>query len=129
MQTILGSGGAIGIELAKALTAYTKNIRLVSRHPEKVNATDELMQADLLIEDEVRKAVEGSSVVYLTAGLPYDKKVWKTQWPVIMTNVIAACKQHQAKLVFFDNVYMYDKNYLSGMTEETPVNPPSEKAK
>lgn len=127
MQTILGSGGAIGIELAKALPAYTQNIRLVSRHPEKVNATDELMQADLLNEKAVLKAVEGSSVVYLTAGLPYDKKLWKTQWPVIMSNVIAACKQHQAKLVFFDNIYMYDKNYLNGMTEETPVNSPSEK--
>ncbi|MGM0506068.1 MAG: NAD(P)H-binding protein [Bacteroidota bacterium] len=127
MQTILGSGGAIGIELAKALTVYTQHIRLVSRNPEKVNSSDELMQADLLNENEVRKAVEGSSVVYLTAGLPYDIEVWKKQWPVIMSNVIAACKAHQAKLVFFDNIYMYDKNYLNGMTEETPVNPPSEK--
>jgi hypothetical protein len=33
MQTILGSGGAIDIELAKALTSYTTRIRLVSRHP------------------------------------------------------------------------------------------------
>jgi len=37
MQTILGSGGAIGIELAKALTAYTLDIKLVSRNPKKVN--------------------------------------------------------------------------------------------
>ncbi|MCB0684622.1 MAG: hypothetical protein KDC32_27455, partial [Saprospiraceae bacterium] len=31
MQTILGAGGAIGIELAKALPQYTDRIRLVSR--------------------------------------------------------------------------------------------------
>jgi len=46
-----------------------------------------------------------------------------------MHNVIDACKTHKAKLVFFDNIYMYDSNSLSGMTEETPVNPPSKKGK
>jgi hypothetical protein len=29
-QTILGAGGAIGIELARALPAYTNDIRLVA---------------------------------------------------------------------------------------------------
>jgi len=33
MQTILGAGGAIGVELAKALPKYTSKIRLVSRNP------------------------------------------------------------------------------------------------
>lgn len=42
MQTILGAGGAIGIDLAKELLAYTDKIRLVSRNPVKVNAGDEL---------------------------------------------------------------------------------------
>ncbi len=41
MQTILGSGGAIGTELASALKKYTSDIRLVSRNPVKVNPTDE----------------------------------------------------------------------------------------
>ncbi len=35
MQTILGSGGAIGIPLAKELKNYTDQIRLVSRNPKK----------------------------------------------------------------------------------------------
>jgi len=30
-------------------------------------------------------------------------------------------------MVFFDNIYKYDKEYLDGMTEETPINPPSKK--
>ena len=33
--TILGAGGAIRIELAKALTTYTTDISLVSRNPKK----------------------------------------------------------------------------------------------
>ncbi len=127
MQTILGAGGVIGAELAKALSEYTREIRLVSRNPVKVNATDELFKANLLNADDVRKAVEGSSVVYVTVGFQYNVKVWSESWPVLMRNVIDACKESESKLVFFDNVYMYDSDYLNGMTEETPVNPQSKK--
>ena len=127
MQTILGSGGAIGIELAKALTTYTDQIRLVSRNPKKVNDTDQLMAADLLKENEVRDAIKGSSIVYITVGFPYNLKIWKRSWPKFMKYVIAACKEEKCKLVFFDNIYMYDSDHLDGMTEETPINPPSKK--
>lgn len=129
MQTILGSGGAIGIELAKALKEFTNEIRLVSRNPKKVNPNDELMSADLLNAADVQKAVQGSSIVYVTIGFLYSKKVWKESWPIFIAHVIKACKEHNCKLVFFDNIYMYDSNHLNGMTEETPINPPSKKGK
>jgi nucleoside-diphosphate-sugar epimerase len=129
MQTILGSGGAIGKELAKHLPKYTSKIRLVSRNPQKVNNSDELFQADLKNEDQVIKAVEGSEIVYLTVGLKYNAMVWQKTWPLIVKNVIKACKKYSSKLVFFDNIYMYDQNCLNPMDEETPVNPPSKKGK
>ena len=74
MQTILGSGGAIGIELAKALMSYTTNIRLVSRNPQRVNESDQLYKANLTKPNEVLKVVESSEVVYLTVGLSYNLK-------------------------------------------------------
>ncbi|WP_029037465.1 NAD-dependent epimerase/dehydratase family protein [Salinimicrobium xinjiangense] len=129
MQTILGSGGPVGNALARELKSFTPNIRLVSRHPEKVNQDDELLKADLLNSEEVINAVNGSKVVYLTAGLPYDHKIWEKDWPVIMDNVLNACEKHAAKLVFFDNVYMYDKNEIPHMTEEANIAPPSKKGK
>jgi len=129
MQTILGSGGAVGVELAKALKTYTSEIRLVSRHPKKVNESDILMAADLLNPKHVNKAIKGSDVVYATVGFPYDTKVWQDCWPKFIQNVIAACKEFNAKLVFFDNMYMYDPKYLNRMTEETPIKPPSKKGK
>ena len=126
MQTILGSNGVIGQNIAKTLPQYTNKIRLVSRQPKKVNETDELVVADLLIADQVNNAVKGSETVFLTAGILYRIKLWREQWPVIMNNVIEACKQHNSKLVFFDNVYSYGK--VNGwMTEETPYNPCSKK--
>jgi nucleoside-diphosphate-sugar epimerase len=127
MQTILGSGGAIGIELAKALKKYTNEIRLVSRNPEKINQTDELISAYLLNPSEVKSAVKGSSIVYVTVGFTYNYKIWKESWPKFTKNVIDACIENGCKLVFFDNIYMYDSNNLNGMTEETPINPPSKK--
>ena len=129
MQTILGSGGAIGVELAKNLPAYTDKIRLVSRNPTRVNTEDELFPADVTDADSVSRAVEGSSVVYLTVGFPYRAKTWREVWPKTMQNTINACKTHGAKLVFFDNIYMYDPRFLNEMTEETPVNPKSKKGK
>ena len=127
MQTILGSGGAIGIELAKALNEYSTDIRLVSRNPKKVNERDELFPADLLNPRDVREAVEGSSIVYVTVGFPYAYKTWKQSWPVFIKNVIDACMEFKSKLVFFDNIYMYDLNHLDGMTEDTLIKPPSKK--
>lgn len=127
MQTILGSGGAIGIELAKALPQYTKDIRLVSRNPKKVNETDTLHSADLLNPEEVDKAIEGSNVVYVTVGFEYNLKVWRATWPKFIKSVIEACKKHKAKLVFFDNIYMYDQSALNGMTEKAPIQPSSKK--
>lgn len=127
MQTILGAGGAIGIELAKALVNYTDEIKLVSRNPVKVNPNDIVMPADLLNQEQVYKAVEGSKIVYVTAGLPYSAKYWTKSWPKLVSNVINACKRNQSKLVFFDNMYIYAPDKLSFMTEETEVNPVSKK--
>ena len=129
MQTILGAGGAVGIELAKELKKYTNKIRLVARNPKKVNDDDELFLANLLDKKSINDAVEGSDIVYLTAGLEYNIKIWRRDWPVIMRNVIDACIAHNAKLVFFDNVYMYAPEEIPHMTEESPIAPATEKGK
>jgi len=126
MQTILGSGGAIGNELARILPKYTDKIRLVSRNPKAINSTDELFKADLTDAVQVENAVRNSEVVYLTAGLQYNIKVWQELWQKIMTNTINACEKNNCKLVFFDNVYMYGK--VDGwMKEDAPINPLSKK--
>lgn len=126
MQTILGANGIIGQELSKLLPQHTSVIRQVSRNPKKVNASDELVKADLLNYAETERAVAGSKIVYLLAGLKYEANVWQQQWPVVMRNAIDACKKHNARLVFFDNVYSY--GLVKGvMTEQTPFNPNSKK--
>lgn len=125
LHTLLGANGTIATALLPVLQSNNEEIRLVSRSPKAVPGA-ESMAANLLNSEQVLKAVEGSDIVYLLVGLTYEARVWKAEWPVIMQNVIDACKASGAKLIFFDNVYMYGK--VDGiMTEETPYRPSSKK--
>lgn len=124
-HTILGAGGLIGNTLAYKLLQEGQDVRLVSRSQFSI-PTAESVKADITSYPDVLKSVQGSDVVYLCVGLPYDTKIWQDLWPRIMKNTIDACQAIGTKLVFFDNVYMYGK--VDGkMTEETPYMPISKK--
>jgi nucleoside-diphosphate-sugar epimerase len=127
LHTILGANGTIATELIPILQSNAQKIRLVSRNPKAVGDA-ELVQADLLVREQVFQAVKGSDYVYLLVGLKYDIKIWRSDWPVIMRNTIDACKSAGAKLIFFDNVYMYGR-VTGKMTESTPFDPSSKKGK
>ena len=126
MITILGAGGAISNELVKVLAAGGQPFRLVSRRAVPTADAAEVVAADLTDQEQTVQAVAGSSVVYLLAGLKYDHKLWAETWPRVMANTIEACKRAGAKLIFFDNVYMYGR-VNGAMTEETGFNPCSKK--
>jgi nucleoside-diphosphate-sugar epimerase len=125
LHTILGAGGAVAGQLAPLLLANNERVRLIARNPQPA-AGAETVAADVTDYQQVLRAVEGSSIVYLLVGLKYDLRAWRESWPRIMTNVINACRQTGSALIFFDNVYMY--GHTSGpMTEETPFHPTSKK--
>jgi nucleoside-diphosphate-sugar epimerase len=126
MHAILGAGGALGAALVRELRHTRRRVRLVGRNPQRVEGAEETVSADISNLDQAVRAVSGATVVYLIAGLKYDIKVWRDMWPRIMSNTIEACKRAKAKLIFFDNVYMYGK-VAGPMTEECPFNPCSKK--
>jgi nucleoside-diphosphate-sugar epimerase len=126
MITILGAGGAISNEVVSLLAARKLPFRLVGRSPVLKPGASEVVFADLSDRDQTEQAVAGSSVVFVLAGLKYDHKVWAQLWPRIMANTIEACKRANARLIFFDNVYMYGR-VAGAMTEDTPFNPSSKK--
>src|ERR1035437_1705732 len=122
-HTILGAGGSIGNSLTYELVKSKESVLLVSRSNYSITGA-ESFKADISSYEETLNSVKGSDIVYLLAGIPYDRKIWTELWPKIMKNVIDACKNVGAKLIFFDNVYMYGK--VEGkMTEETPYFPNS----
>lgn len=126
MHTILGAGGSVGSGLAMELVKSGKRVRLVGRNPKSADGSAETVSADISNLEQTINAVSGSEVVYLLVGLKYDLRVWRVLWPRIMQNAIEACKRAKARLIFFDNVYMY--GLVDGvMTEQTPFNPCSKK--
>jgi nucleoside-diphosphate-sugar epimerase len=126
MHTILGAGGAIGVELVSELANRGRRIRLVSRNPKSDAGPDQVVSADLADLDQTINAVAGSQVAYLLVGLKYDVRIWRALWPRVMNNVIEACKRANTKLVFFDNVYAYGR-VVGPMIEQTPFTPCSRK--
>ena len=124
-HTVLGAGGAVGQTLAEELISKNQRVVLVSRTGHTMAGAKTVI-ADLCDLEQTRQSIEENSIVYLVAGLRYKASVWQEFWPLIMRNVVEACKSKHARLIFFDNVYPYGK--VSGtMTEETPINPCSKK--
>ncbi|HED3853372.1 NAD-dependent epimerase/dehydratase family protein [Enterobacter soli] len=129
MQTILGASGQIARELARELKHnYTDDLRLVSRHPQKVNDSDMTCAADLLDAQQTRNAVKGSDTVYFAAGLPPDSALWERQFPTMLKNALDAARMAGAKFVYFDNTYMYTQSNAP-QTEETRFAPRGRKGK
>lgn len=129
MQTVLGANGQIGEGLARYLhDNVTRDIRLVGRNPSKLHDTDELVKADLTDPEATDRAVAGSDIVYLTAGLPMDSALWEAQFPPMMESVIAAVRNHGAKLMFFDNTYMYPRTATPQVEGKTPFEPRGRKS-
>ena len=123
MQTILGANGQIATELARELRrTYTNDLRLVSRNPRKVDEDNTLASADLMDAGQTAHAVEGSDIVYFTAGLPPDTGLWERQFPTMLRNALDASRIAGAKFAYFDNTYMYPQD-ARVLTEETPFAP------
>ena len=129
LQTVLGANGQIATELAHALRRrHTDRLRLVSRNPRPVNDDDHLVSANLLDARQTLEAVQGSSVVYFTAGLPPDTALWEAQFPTMLKNALDACRAAGARFAYFDNTYMYPQDSRL-QTEATPFAPVGRKGK
>jgi nucleoside-diphosphate-sugar epimerase len=129
MQTILGATGQIAVELARELGRTTEDqLRLVSRTPRKVNERDLLAPADLLDARQAADAVKGSDIVYFTAGLPPDTRLWETQFPTMLQNALDATRAAGARFVYFDNTYMYPQDDRV-LREDAPFEPVGRKGR
>jgi nucleoside-diphosphate-sugar epimerase len=123
MHVIFGAGGTTANALTRELLNNHHTIRLVSRRPVTTTGTNiSWLKADLMVYEEVVNAAKGASVIYLCNGVGYKKQDWKERWPVIMQNALDVAKKTGARLLFFDNTYMYGR-VIGPMTESTPYNP------
>jgi nucleoside-diphosphate-sugar epimerase len=127
MHAILGGSGNIGLLLTQYLVSQGEKVISIGRTlPEHTFEGVEYRCTDYYTADSVHKTIKDCKYVYLLVGLPYKANLWEKEWPDLMNNVIEACHYERAKIIFFDNVYMYGQ--VNGpMTENTPFNPNSKK--
>lgn len=126
LHVVLGASGTIGSAVVDELNSKGLNIRAVERSKQVSGL--ETMLADLLDPESTFKAIEGATHVYLCVGITYSVKSWRQEWPTVIDNVITACAKHHARLIFFDNVYMYGPEPLPTPFYETNTQqPPSKK--
>lgn len=126
VHSVIGGNGTIGAVAVRHLAAGGCEVRIVQRHPRLIEGAVATASADVFDLDGLTKAVEGSDVMYLILGLPYDAKVWLEGFPRAVSHAVEAARRVGARLVYFDNVYMYGP--VQGvMTEDTPDNPTTQK--
>ncbi|WP_158241906.1 NAD-dependent epimerase/dehydratase family protein [Tabrizicola sp. TH137] len=116
---VLGAGGAIASATVKALQATGVDVIAIGRS-----------DADVRDAAALAPHLVGASHVYLCIGLPYVGAVWERDWPVIMRAVLSACEAAGARLIFFDNVYMYGPPPLANpITEDHQQTPTTRKGR
>lgn len=125
LHVVLGANGSVGQLVVKELVRRGVPVRAVTRSQTMEDV--DTMSANLLIKEQALEAIDGASHVYLCVGLPYRAALWKVQWPIVMYHVIVACEQVGAKLVFLDNIYMYQAPLKIPFNETQPVGPSSTK--
>jgi len=129
LHVVFGASGPVGTAVVQELAQRGLPVRAIQRSGRSNFATDqvEIMPADVLNPEQTLNAVQGATHVYLSVGLPYRTVQWQREWPVVMENVISACAQVGAKLIFLDNIYMYGPAPLANPFTESHSQQPTSK--
>jgi nucleoside-diphosphate-sugar epimerase len=115
--------GAVGAATVERLAAAGRSVVVAQRQPaSSLPPGVAFRPCDALDADSVRAAVAGLSQVVLAIGFPYVGALWREVWPRTMTNFVDACATEGARLVFFDNLYMYGPQ-TAPLSETTPLQP------
>ncbi len=126
-HVVIGGSGAVGSAVIGELQARDLEVAAITRTT-SIPSVDTTF-VDVMDGLAVSEALRTATHAYLCVGLPYSTQAWRTQWPIIVDNVLAGCEVHGVRLVFFDNVDMYGPPPLpEPFDERTPQDPPGAKA-
>ena len=124
LHAVLGAGGGTGGAIVRELVGQGRRVRAVTRgggaaarYGTLPPALFEDVAADVTAREQLRRALDGASVVYHCAQPAYTR--WPEEFPPMTRGIAEATAAAGAKLVFADNLYMYGP--VDGpMTEQTP---------
>lgn len=100
--------GPVGRATVALLQAQGRDVSVAQRsRPNDLPPGVAFIHCDVLDAASVASAVSGADQVAVAIGFEYVGTVWAKMWPIAMRNLLDACAAHGARLVFFDNLYMY----------------------
>lgn len=121
MSIVLMGYGPVGRASLAALRGSGERLIVAQRQrPADLPEGVEFRPCDVLDGASVQAAIAGARQVVLAVGLAYSGKLWLDAWPRLMSHVLVACAREKARLVFFDNLYMYGPQNRP-LTEDMPL--------
>jgi nucleoside-diphosphate-sugar epimerase len=127
VHVVVGGSGGTGGALVRELAGQGLPVRSISRKaPEELPAGVEVRLGDAADPAFVREASEGAAVIYNAVNPPYPR--WTSDFPGLMASITSAAEASGAKLVFADNLYMYDP-VTGPLSEASPTRPTGKKGK
>jgi nucleoside-diphosphate-sugar epimerase len=107
-QIVVFGFGPVGRAATEAVIKHGYPVKVVARSKPTSLPNDATFESgDVLDANAVRNVVVGASQIVVAIGFPYDGQIWRGSWPKAMANLVAACEDVGARMVFVDNLYMY----------------------
>lgn len=126
MKHVVLGAGPVGLAACAALGRLGVTVQLVSRRAPRA-LPEGVTHHALNVRDAAALAhvCEGSDVVYQCLGAPYHR--WREELPALQAAAVAAAQRSGARLVSFENLYVYGKPRLAPFTETDELAPCSAK--
>jgi len=104
---ILGYGVA-GQALTARLVAAGRSVVVAQRHrPDRLPEGVTFTALDILNPTALHGLAQQASHMVVTIGFAYSTKLWQSQWPTAMRNLLSVAAASGVRTIFFDNCYLY----------------------
>ena len=119
MTHVVFGTGPVGLALVEHLAATGEKVTAVNRggHADVPEGVDVLV-GDASDVGFTTEAVRGASVVYQCLAPPYTK--WPELFPPLQAALVEGASRAGAKLVSFENLYLYGRTGGAPLTEDLP---------
>lgn len=112
--SIIDLNGSIQEGLIHFLMDRGNKARLISTVPTNYPECEQRITT-LLNYEQVVNDIKGSSVVYVLSIIPDEKRIEEYEFTGALFNIMNACKERRARLVYLDTTWVYGKNHKGVM--------------
>ncbi|MCX5985820.1 MAG: hypothetical protein NTX54_04795 [Chloroflexi bacterium] len=104
---VLGNGPVGKGVVAELVRRGTEVVVGQHTEPTDLPGGARFMRTDVLNKVSVTDVCRGATQIVAAFGFEYVGQVWQRKWPVAIDAVLTGCEASGARLLFFDNLYMY----------------------